>query len=204
MKHFDITQWADSVRGIGPGLEQKQMQSHLDTGCSRCNQLASLFDRVAKMARADSEATPPDYAVRSVRAYFVLNQPTRRSWLQEVGLALTFDNQLEPASVNTRTDSPSTRQLTYGSQEYVLDLTVDQPEVGGEAGVAGYCLRQEGEPVAGAPVFLISRGQFAGQGMTGELGEFQFDAEIVDPMELWVFDNNDLPVAVSLNLEQAA
>ena len=204
MKHFNITQWADAVRDTASGLDLEQMRAHLNTGCPRCNRLASLTERVAKLARVDSNTMPPDYAVRSVKAYFALNQPTRRAWLSEVALALTFDNARQPIPLSTRGEDALFRRLTFGSEEYILDLTIDQADSTAEVGVAGYCLRREGDPVAGAPVFLICRGQFAGQGITRELGEFHFDTEVADPMELWLFDDNDLPVAVSLNLEQAA
>lgn len=204
MKHFDITLWADAARGLASDKDHKQMRAHLDSGCSRCNRWAGSLGRIARLAESETRATPPDSAVRSVRAYFALNQPTRKSWLHEVSLGLTFDSQFEPLTINTRAEEQPKRQLTFGSDDYTLDLTVDPSDGVGDAGIAGYCLRSEGDPVAGVPVFLICRGQFAAQGTTGELGEFEFDAELAEPTELWLFDDNDLPVAVSLDLTQAA
>lgn len=205
MKHFNITDWADSVRGLAAPADQALMRAHLDSGCSRCSRIATALERVAQLARREpAENRHLVYAVRSANAYFSLNLPSRQNRLSEIALGLDFDSALSVAGNNIRSEAESPRQLAFASDEYTLDLTVDPAHGAGETGVAGYCLRREGDPVAGAPVFLICRGQFAGQDKTGEFGEFQFESELLDPMELWVFDDNDLPVAVSLNLAQAA
>ena len=78
MKHFDLGQWANFVRAAGNGSARAAMQVHLDSGCRRCETLVGQLRRVAALPAADALQAPPDYAVRSIKAYFGLNRPEIR------------------------------------------------------------------------------------------------------------------------------
>ena len=73
MSHYDITQWADYARQVTSESAALEMKDHLE-GCGRCGELMSTLQLVADDAAAEEHHAVPEYSVRSVKAFFGLNQ----------------------------------------------------------------------------------------------------------------------------------
>src|SRR5208282_5990105 len=56
MKHFSTEGWIDFVNHIVTSDQQQAMQGHLATGCKRCKETVSLWQKVSKTAAADAGA----------------------------------------------------------------------------------------------------------------------------------------------------
>ena len=74
MRHPDISDWTDYVRAMDSEDDHAVLQSHLDEGCGSCRALVSTLQRVTATAEADAAVAPPASAVRSVKAFFRLQQ----------------------------------------------------------------------------------------------------------------------------------
>src|SRR5437899_6550124 len=85
MNHFDISKWADFVRGLIEESAQVAMKRHLASGCRKCRHTAELLRKLVTAARNDSQLQVPDYALRYARANFFLQQPDKRSEERRVG-----------------------------------------------------------------------------------------------------------------------
>ena len=77
MNHFDISKWADFVRGLIEESAQVAMERHLASGCRKCRHTAELLRKLVTAARNDSQVQVPDYALRCARANFFLQQPEK-------------------------------------------------------------------------------------------------------------------------------
>ena len=99
MRHFDIIEWTDYVRGLAEESDRQEMSAHLESGCASCTRTVDLLQSVVEVARVESELSPPVYAVRAVKNSFRISSPDKQSWLEPIKLALHFDSALVPAPV---------------------------------------------------------------------------------------------------------
>lgn len=70
MKHFDIIQWSDFVRGAGDANARRAMRAHLDQDCKRCACLVRRLSRIVAVAERDAAQRPPDDLLRSIKSSF--------------------------------------------------------------------------------------------------------------------------------------
>src|SRR5437899_1829405 len=95
MNHFDISKWADFVRGLIEESAQVAMKRHLASGCRKCRHTADLLRKLVTAARNDSQVQVPDYALRCARAIF-LQQPEKVQILPRIPARLLYDSFREP------------------------------------------------------------------------------------------------------------
>ena len=55
MKHFSTEEWVDFVKQVLTTSQQEAMQKHLGTGCKRCKDTVSLWQKVSKTAAAEAK-----------------------------------------------------------------------------------------------------------------------------------------------------
>src|SRR5579863_3532136 len=95
MKHFDITQWTDYVRGLSRPGEREAMEQHLSAGCSACASLAGVLRRVQDTALY--EPAVPQNVVRAAKAVFPPHPPNTPSldwaFLPRVAARLMYDSR---------------------------------------------------------------------------------------------------------------
>ncbi len=199
MKHYDVTEWTDFVRGVADPARQRAMEDHLATGCGRCGRIATALRRVVEAGANELRHQPPDYAVRSVKAFFGLHRPERAPGWATTTLPLTFDSALAPASAGTRTLEDRSRQLLFESDDFALDVRLQRQSGDREAMVVGQLLKRPAEPVANAPAYLVCDGAIASSGFTGEFGGFRMDCPRQGALDLWLFVSDTERIAVTLD-----
>lgn len=198
MKHFKITEWTDYVRGLADADRRQAMESHLASGCKRCAELADSLARVAEVGRSESRHQAPDYAVRSIKAFFSLQRPERASGLATITLPRSFDSALAPASAGTRNFGEQGRQLLFESEDFALDVRFERPGSESSGVIVGQLLKRPAEPVANAPAYLVSDGAIAASAFTGDFGGFRLDCPAEGTLDLWLIVSDTERIAVTL------
>lgn len=198
MRHPNIAQSADFVRNLASREDSLAMREHLASGCERCRRTVGALRRLMQDAEADARESPPEFAKRSAKALFDLERPERRSRLPGVQWLALAGNGLLAAHQGVRGREGPTRQASYESSDYSLDLRLDRPGGAGEGTLSGQLLTSSGEPVAQAAAYLISGGGVTAGCFTSDLGDFQM--ELADPQaaELWLLVNGAETIKVSL------
>ena len=185
MTHFDTSEWADFARGLLTDEETAPMSRHLDSGCQRCAQRLALQRTVVALADADRRLAAPDFAVRQIKGFFALNRPERRSRLAPIQLSLLWDSGLEPVRVGVRGGDSSERQVLFESEHYGLDLRI-VPFDGRDAVVTGLLARRSGAPMGQVPTYLVVGDRVIDQATSDEAGQFELEADLDGPAELWL------------------
>lgn len=186
MKHYDMIQWSDYVRGVGDAELRRAMRDHLATGCPECGRTAQLLRGVVDVARSDRRHGPPESAVRAVRALFALQQPTASHWLSPLRIRLAFDSLYEPAPAGVRGPETARRQLVYYAQDYALTLSLDyRPGPKGESlELGGEILRRSEGPIPEVPAYLMSGSQLLAHSFSSHLGDFHMECDPAERMRL--------------------
>src|SRR2546427_5319232 len=125
MNHFDISKWADFVRGLIEESAQVAMERHLASGCRKCRHTPDLLRKLVTAARNDSQVRVPDYAPRCARAIFLLQQPEKIQILPRIPARLLYDSFREPLPAGLRTQQRLSRQTLYQAGDYSLDLRLE-------------------------------------------------------------------------------
>ncbi len=198
MNHYQISQWADYVRGMAEFDDLTTMGSHLE-GCARCSRVVGSLRRVAGATAVERVSAPPAGTVRSVKAFFTLQQPGAPSSWRELHLGRVFDSALAPAAAATRASDSDERQLLFESDEYTLELSVDRSPEAEEAVLRGQLLEAHGEPRSHTPVFLMGGGEVLGRTISEEQGTFEIVGRLVRPCELWVFPDEEHHIKLRLD-----
>src|SRR5260370_1899167 len=75
MKHFTTVEWINFVNRVTSQKQQEAMQKHLGTGCKRCMDTVSLWQRVRNTAALQAGYQPPAADVRIAKAAFAAAGP---------------------------------------------------------------------------------------------------------------------------------
>ena len=199
MNHFDIADWADYARNLIPDDRRGPMDDHLASGCARCGRTLSALKRVVTLARTDLRQSPPEHALRSVKALSALHLPERAPKLVSLALQLAFDSFLEPAPAGTRGAAPSSRHLVYYAQNYALDLRLEYQADTEMLQLGGEILDRKFGPVSNVPTFLIADDQVVSRSTSGNLGEFNMTCDNEGSIRLCLVMNDDECIDVSLD-----
>src|SRR5713101_6306137 len=123
MKHFELAEWTDFVRGLIEKSARLPLEHHLVSGCRKCRHTADLLRKLVIAARNDSQV--PDYALRCARAIFLLQQPENIQILPRIPARLLYDSFREPLPAGLRTQQRLSRQVLYQAGDYSLDLRLE-------------------------------------------------------------------------------
>ena len=187
MKHFQVEQWVDFVRGLAGPTDKKNMEQHLSLGCPKCSAILRRLRRFAAAAAADAAYRIPDGAVRSACDILGQQRLDRVLSLPRLVAKLLFDSSREPALAGVRSQEQVMRQAMFEAGDYYVDLRLEheRPPVI-LVGQVVNCT-QPGQKVSGAPVILISGGKrVAGQTLSNHLGEFQIECQAAGLQRLCV------------------
>lgn len=183
MTRFDMTQWADFLRGTLSADQQQQMDAHLENGASKASlrEIAALR-RVMQLAETDRQLEIPEHAVRCAKALGSLRRPQAETvgaeatgalaGLKKIVMSLTFDS-FTTAEVGVRDIRSADRQLIFESDGLVVDLRIE-PGSGG-SNVVGQLIREtpDMEPLADVPMLAVGGEKILTRATTSEFGEFQ-------------------------------
>src|SRR3989454_4102066 len=188
MKHLDLIQLTDYIRGATAEAQAAAMEAHLASGCQKCRLTADLLHKLAAAARSDSQVQVPDYALRCARAIFLLQQPEKVQILPRIPARLLYDSFREPLPAGLRTQQRLSRQYLYQAGDYSLDLRLENERGSPRVALVGQIQnrKQPGKRLGSVPVQLLSGKQVLAQATSNSLGEFQMEYEPSKHLRLYV------------------
>lgn len=190
MKRYDITHWADFVRGIVDTEDEAAMRGHLAAASDRDRKGEELLRRVATVGARDFADAVPASALRVVKALGSVRRS--RSSDRRLPFWILFDSLDQPAVAGVRGSQPSDRHVVVEAGDFVVDVRFEPGEpsrLGGASGAAvtGQVLRREdSRPLAEASILVLAGNRAVGASLTSDSGEFQTDGLPDGPLDLWV------------------
>ena len=188
MKHFELAEWTDFVRGLVEKSARLPLEHHLASGCRKCRHTADLLRKLVIAARSDSQVQVPDYALRCARAIFFLQQPEKVQILPRIPARLLYDSFREPLPAGLRTQQRLSRQYLYQAGDYSLDVRLENERGSPRVALVGQIQnrKQPGKRLGSVPVQLLSGKQVLAQATSNSLGEFQMEYEPSKHLRLYV------------------
>jgi len=176
MNHFSVWQWADFVRGLGEGTARSAMETHLSSGCSRCQRTVDLLRGIAVAARGEADYEPPEYVIRGAKAIYSQRRPETISFPRLLA-RLVFDSARDPLPAGMRSQDQISRHVLYQAGSYCLDLQLEQQPESGLVTLIGQLADQAkpAEGTADVPVWLMERQNLVASSLSNKLGEFQLE-----------------------------
>jgi hypothetical protein len=200
MKHFRTQEWIDFVNQVVKGNQQEAMQKHLATGCKRCTETFSLWQKVSKTAAAEVSYQPPTVTVRLAKAAFAtagMAQPQKES---RGVIEVLFDSFREPAVAGARSVVIGTRQMLYRADPYQLDIQIEPKPGSNRLVITGQLLDLSHPGVIGRDiqVTLSNRRGNTVLAPTSQFGEFSGEIENSGDLELTIPGEGDQAIVISL------
>jgi hypothetical protein len=188
MRHFSLEKWIDFARNVIQKDEKVKMQSHLQTGCSKCLKELNLWRRLQQTAQRESAYEPSNGAVRTVNATFAHQRVGwPRSANHEVG-ALLFDSFHSPVFSGARSSGSVARQLLYGANSYRIDIRIEPQTDSEKVLLVGQILNSDdpNERLSRVQVALWKGRRLLSQSVTTLFGEFQMECALDGGLRLMV------------------
>jgi hypothetical protein len=200
MKHFTTEEWINFVNRVTSQKQQEAMQKHLGTGCKRCMDTVSLWQRVRNTAALEASYQPPAADVRIAKAAFAA--AGRATQLEEkTGLVeVLFDSFLQPMLAGARSSSLGTRQMLYRADPYQIDIQIEAKPEGNRLMVTGQLLDVNNPGIVGRDVKITlsnHRGNVI-HTVTNQFGEFRGEIENTGDLELSFPGQGEKTIAISL------
>jgi hypothetical protein len=206
MKHFEIGQWVDMVRGLATAATEREMSDHLSSGCRPCRRTVEVLREVALFAGREARNEVPSYAVQSARAIFALQQPEKVYLFPRIVGRLIYDSFKEPLPAGLRARHRVTRHALYQAGEHSVDLRLEHQRGGATVTLVGQIVNQAHPetPVTIFPVFLLSGKKILAHATSNAFGEFQLEYRPRQGLRLYLQGNQDLPRPIEVRLQGLA
>ncbi len=187
MRHFEMNEWADFIRGIRSS-HKAAMERHLASGCRKCNRTVGFLRKILSLAKVEAEYEPPRYAVASAKAAFVLQQPEKVYLIPAVVARLVYDSFRDPLPAGVRVRHRVNRHALYHAGDYNLDLHLQHERGTRSVTLIGQVASRKApvEQMAGVPVYLVSGKKVVEKGTTNQFGEFQLHYKPDRQLRLYV------------------
>ena len=211
MDHYPEQLLIDFVRRVPvlnaqSGLsENAALQSHLARGCKDCTAILHVWQRVQRMAAAESSYRPPENAVRMVKMEFAARQS--RDAGEKTDASLVFDTVLQPVLAGVRSATAAARQMVYEAEGFTVDLRFDRKPHSNTVYLIGQILdsARTGTLLRTLPVTLCTDTDvLIAEGSTNDLGEFHLEFEALDHLRLSIWARSKLIRIVLANLRLKA
>lgn len=158
------------------GHESEDVQSHLASACSRCDEERAWYELVKQVAASDDSIEPPQWVLK--RAFRIFESQTAQKGLAaragRLIASLVFDSFARPAMAGARSAEAIGRQLLYRAEDFGIDMQIESAEQA-RAEITGQILR-EGEmtfdSVKRLPLTLLRDGRAVSSTFTNDRGEF--------------------------------
>jgi hypothetical protein len=179
MKHYTTEEWVDFVNEK-VGLESsKKMQAHLQGGCQKCSQTATLWKRVRQAAGRESEMHVPESVLQHLRnAFVVMAQPKKSGQFFAIP-RLVFDSVWGTAAAGVRATAMSSRQLLYQAGNIVIEMRIEAKPSSGLVQLEGQIMDTvlKGRGIGQIPVRLMDASTKVAETSTSHFGEFHLEYE---------------------------
>ncbi len=184
MRHFSEERWADFVRGVSGPEISRDIRTHLNTGCLKCQTALDAWSRVRRLATEEAAYTPPENLVRLVKLGFA-SQPAKqpRKWTLA---SLVFDSFSQPLPVGVRSGTLNVWQVVYEAEGLTVDLRFGPRAQAKKMHLVGQVLdKQKARAWQSATIELSTeQDQLVGTTSVNASGEFQVEFEAKD--HLWL------------------
>lgn len=193
MKHIPQESIAEFVRQSLPLADSQRVQQHTDE-CSACAEIANLFREVASVGANEFLYEPPEWLIRTVKAYFETQQHRVE---KPAGIVeLLFDSLMQPTTAGARASVAAARQLLYRVGTVYVDMRLDSEVNSEQAALVGQMLdsAHPGQPVAGVPVVLMEGRKNVASTISNNHGEFHLEFAIKSNLRLSITVGTDSPV----------
>jgi hypothetical protein len=193
MKHISQQSLAEFVRQVLPGAEAIAVRQHVNQ-CAECSESVLILSKVMRVGQNDSVHEPPEGIVRSVKAYFEIEQ--QRAAQTKGIFELLFDSFAQPVTAGARSSVASARQLLYRVGSVYVDMRVDSETNSDRAALVGQMLdsAHPGHPVAGVPIILMDGRKSLASTVSNNNGEFHLEFLLRSNLRLSVAVGDQAPV----------
>jgi hypothetical protein len=200
MKHFSTEEWVDFVNQLVTTGQKQAMQKHLATGCKRCSETVSLWQKVSKTAAAEASYQPSADAVRLAKAAFATAGMTQVKQKSSGLIEVLFDSFLQPALAGARSVVIGTRQMLYRADPYQIDIQIEPKPGSNRLVITGQLLDLSNPGVIGRDI-QVTLSNHRGHSViaaTNQFGEFSGEVENSGDLELSIPGHGDQPIVISL------
>jgi hypothetical protein len=176
------------------------MQNHLATGCKRCKETVSLWQKVSITAAAEANYQPPADTVRLAKATYLTTRSNTPQKESRSLVEVLFDSFLQPAVAGARSIVIGTRQMLYRADPYQIDIQIEPKPGTNRLVITGQLLDLSNPGVIGRDI-QITISNHSGNTVvvaTNQFGEFSGELENTDDLELTIPGEADKPVVISL------
>jgi hypothetical protein len=200
MKHFATQEWIDFVNHVATSNQQEAMQKHLATGCKRCTETVSLWQKVSKTAAVEASYQPPASTVRLAKAAFATTGAAQTRKESQGLIEVLFDSFLQPALAGARSVVIGTRQMLYRADPYQIDIQIEPKPGSNRLVITGQLLDLSHPGVIGRDiqVALSNRRGNTVMAATNQFGEFSGEIENSGDLELTIPGEAEQPIVISL------
>ena len=199
MKHFNMQEWVDFVREVTSEEQSSAMQKHLDEGCSDCHKLLETWKLVHECADRERFYQPPQAYVHLARAQFAISRVNQARSREVCYAELVFDSFTQPVAAGVRSGLSRARQLVFQKGRYSIDMRMESQA--GRLFIVGQVLDsgQANSALGDIPVRLLAHKL---ETTTSHFGEFQFDIEWMENLELLFVMNEEHNLMISIPVSQ--
>jgi hypothetical protein len=200
MKHFATQEWVDFVNHVASNDQQEAMQKHLATGCKRCTETVSLWQRVSKTAAVEVSYQPPPDTVRLAKAAFVTSGLAQTKKESKGLIEVLFDSFQQPALAGARSVVIGTRQMLYRADPFQIDIQIEPKLGSNRLVITGQLLDLSHPGVIGRDI-QVTLSNHRGSTVlaaTNQFGEFSGEVENSGDLELSIPGEGEKPIVISL------
>lgn len=198
MHHYSLEEWADLARNLAEKGKKAAMESHLETGCSKCKKAYTLWQRVSQAAHREAAYEPPEVAVQSVKGLGAIHGI--RNQLRPSPFQLLFDSFQAPVQAGVRSAAATPRQLLYGAGSYRIDIRIEPQADSEKVALVGQVLNAVDPAQASAPipVALFKGTKILSVSRTNSFGEFHLECILDTDLKLHFSIPSELEVWIPL------
>jgi hypothetical protein len=200
MKHFATQEWVDFVNQVLTTGRANVMQKHLATGCKRCKETVSLWQKVSKTAAPEASYQPSADTVRLAKAAFVSSGLAQTKRDSQGLIEVLFDSFLQPALAGARSVVVGTRQMLYRADPFQVDIQIELRPGTNRLVITGQLLDLSHPGVTNGNI-KVSLSNHRGNTVlatTNQFGEFSGEIENSGDLELSIPSEGDKPIVISL------
>jgi hypothetical protein len=200
MKHFSTEEWVDFVNQVIASNQREVMQKHLATGCKRCTETVSLWQKVSKTASVEANYQPSADTVRLAKAAYLTTGLNTAQKESRNLIEVLFDSFLQPAVAGARSVVIGTRQMLYRADPYQIDIQIEPKPGSNRLVITGQLLDLSNPGVIGRNI-QVTLSNHRGHSViaaTNQFGEFSGEIENSGDLELSIPGDSDQPIVISL------
>jgi len=201
MKHFMTEKWIDFANEVVSASERELMEKHLKTGCKRCLETVSTWQRVKKSAVTEGNYQPPESAVRMAKAVFSSARLTAQRKEGRSRWSVLFDSFLEPVVEGARSAAAAgARQMLYRADPFQVDVHIEPKPGGDNLIVTGQLLDLSSPEIVGRDV-AVTLSNMRGHtihAVSNQFGEFSGEIKNSGDLQISFTSPSGDPIVISL------